>query len=740
MHDCLLWARAPVGRGVNPLRKLTLGTLLTFATVFIGAAFFQLNPAARISIQNEIFDQYQRFYPRAYATAPVRIVAIDEQSLQRIGQWPWPRTVIAELVRKLQDAGATAIGFGIVFAEADRTSPRSMVNIWKSTGTVRDQLLAVADHDQVMAQALQRGKVVLGFASRGNVTLPGAPSATAAESNSARHMPKRLFGLASAGESALPYLHGFTETVSALELLENAAAGNGSLAYQPDRDGVVRRVPLMVKVENQVMPSLIAETLRVGLQQGNYTVTSGSRGIQDIRIGNVTVPTNAQGELWLHYTRPVAERYIPAWQILDGSIAPDRVAGSMALVGVSAQGLGEMHFNPLGDHTPAIEVLAQALEQITTGKPLSRPPWAAGYEMLALLAGGVLIGMVALGARALLSAAVTAIVLTSLWVAGWYAFTRHGLLLDPVTPSLILIITFVTGSVARHVASEREQRWVREAFSRYVSPSVVNQLIATPETLRLGGERRDITILFSDLAGFTTIAESLESVQVAAIVNRHLSEVTDAIQRHGGTVDKFIGDGVMAFWGAPIADEAQSLHAVQAALDMQRDLAKMRDEIQREAGVELRMRIGINRGDCIVGNMGGKNHFNYTLMGDAVNVASRIEGVNKIYGTGILVSDAVARAAGSAIRFREVDTVRVKGKQSGTTILTPCDDEALNRMTADALAAYRGGNWAEAGALWRALAARYPEDAVANVFLARIGRLASAPVAVWDGVTTLEEK
>lgn len=726
--------------GAKLLRKLTLGTLLTFATVFIGAAFFALKPAARVSIQNEIFDQYQRFYPRAYTAAPVRIVAIDEQSLQRVGQWPWPRTVIAELVRKLQDAGASAISFGIVFAEADRTAPRSMVNVWKSTGAVRDQLLALPDHDQVMAQALQRGAVVLGFAGHGDAAAPGAPSASAAESHAPRRLPKRLAGLADAGTSALPYLHGFTDTVSALESLENAAAGNGSLAYIPDGDGVVRRVPMLVRVQHQVMPSLIAETLRVGMQQGNYTVTSGSRGIHDIRIGNLTVPTNAQGELWLHYTRAAAERYIPAWQILGGSMAPGRVAGHMVLVGVSAQGLGEMHFNPLGDHTPAIEVLAQALEQITTGKHLARPSWAAGYEMLALLAGGLLIGVVALSARALLSAGVTAIALTSLWVAGWYAFTRHGLLLDPLTPSLILIIAFLTGSVVRHVASEREQRWVREAFSRYVSPSVVNQLIAAPETLRLGGERRDVTILFSDLAGFTTIAESLESAQVAAIVNRHLSEVTDAVQRHGGTVDKFIGDGVMAFWGAPIADEAQSLHALQAALDMQRELATMRDEIQREAGVQLHMRIGINRGECIVGNMGGRSHFNYTLMGDAVNVASRIEGVNKVYGTGILVSDAVARAAGGAIRFREIDTVRVKGKQSGTTIHTPCDDEALNRMTADALAAYRGGDWEKAGSLWQALADRYPEDTVAKVFLARIERLASAPVADWDGITTLEEK
>jgi adenylate cyclase len=360
--------------------------------------------------------------------------------------------------------------------------------------------------------------------------------------------------------------------------------------------------------------------------------------------------------------------------------------------------------------------------------------------MFALIAGGLLVGAVALSAGALLSAGVTALLLAGLGLAGWLAFTQNGLLLDPVTPGLILIITFLTGSVARHVASEREQRWVRDAFSKYVSPSVVDQLIAAPGMLRLGGERREVTILFTDLAGFTTIAESLQSEQVATIINRHLSEATETIQRHGGTVDKFIGDGVMAFWGAPIADAAQAVHAVQAAIDMQNELSAMRADLQREMGVELHMRIGINRGECIVGNMGGKSHFNYTLMGDAVNLASRIEGVNKVYATGILVSDAVASAVNGNIRLREIDTVRVKGKHAGTTIHTPCNDETLNAMTASALAAYRAGDFGKSAQLWQEIATRYPQDPVARLFLARIARFGAGRVADWDGITTLEEK
>lgn len=717
--------------------KITPGILLTFATVILGAGFLLLKPAARGYIQNEVFDQYQRLRPRAYQAVPVRIAAIDEESLKRVGQWPWPRTVMAGVVRNLQDAGASVIGFGIVFAEADRTSPRSMIEVWKATGPMREQLLAAPDHDEVLRQAFKRGSVVLGFAA---ASAGYGATMTAVDGSVAKGRPNRVVGTVGGDKAALPHLHGFSDTVPAIAGLQDAAAGNGSLTYIPDNDGVVRRVPLLVRVDDQVMPSLIAEVLRVAQRQQDYAVISGTGGVKALKVGNVIVPTNISGELSVYYTRPAAERYLPAWQILEGKLARGSLSGQMVLVGASAEGLGEMHFSPLGDHVPAIEVLAQALEQALSGKRLYRPAWASGLEMFALIVGGLFAGVVALRSSALVSAAATALLLAGLGLAGWLAFTQAGLLLDLVSPGLILVVTFITGSVVRHVSSEREQRWVREAFSKYVSPSVVDQLIAAPDLLRLGGERREVTILFSDLAGFTSIAEALPSEQVAAIINRHLSEATETIQRHGGTVDKFIGDGVMAFWGAPIADPRQAAHAVRAAIDMQREMAAMRAEVQRQMGVELHMRIGINRGECIVGNMGGKSHFNYTLMGDAVNLASRIEGVNKVYGTGILVSGAVAHTAAGDLRFREIDTVRVKGKHDGTTLYAPCDDETLIGLSATALDAYRKGDFTQALLRWREIAARYPDDPVATVFVARLDSFVDRPPAAWDGITTLDAK
>jgi adenylate cyclase len=267
-------------------------------------------------------------------------------------------------------------------------------------------------------------------------------------------------------------------------------------------------------------------------------------------------------------------------------------------------------------------------------------------------------------------------------------------------------------------------------------------MIAHPERLRLGGERREITILFSDLAGFTSIAERLAPEQVSAVLNRHLSEITEAILEHSGTVDKFLGDGVMAFWGAPLADAGQTEHAVRAAIEMQRRMHELAAELAAQAGgAAFGMRIGLHRGECIVGNMGGDNRFEYTAVGDAVNLASRLEGANKVYGTRILASEAVAEACKAAIPFREVDTIRVKGKAIGIRVFTPCEDGQLVALSAEALAAYRAGRFADAARTWRALREAYPEDPVAALFLERLETLGTRPApAGWDGTATLLEK
>jgi adenylate cyclase len=320
-------------------------------------------------------------------------------------------------------------------------------------------------------------------------------------------------------------------------------------------------------------------------------------------------------------------------------------------------------------------------------------------------------------------------------------FRYQGTWLPVAGAVMTVALIYVAQGAVAFFSEQRKRREVRDAFSRYVSPELVDQVIANPGLLKLGGDRRQLTIAFSDLAGFTTISEQLDAEKVSAIVNRHLSDMTDTILEHHGTVDKFLGDGIMAFWGAPLPDEKQSENAVHAAIEMQKRMGEMSAQIEKETGARLAMRIGVNRGECIVGNMGGNKRFDYTAVGDSVNLASRIEGVNKVYGTEILVSGAVVEAISNGVHFREVDTVRVKGKHIGITVFTPCEDRDLIELSAEALAAYRAGKFDAAEALWKKILAGRPNDEVAKVFLERLAEFRTQGVpGGWDGIATLDSK
>jgi adenylate cyclase len=320
-------------------------------------------------------------------------------------------------------------------------------------------------------------------------------------------------------------------------------------------------------------------------------------------------------------------------------------------------------------------------------------------------------------------------------------FDRLRLWLPAAGAMMTLALMYGSQGAVAFIAEQRQRREIRNAFSMYVSPTVVDQLAAQPERLRVGGERREMTVMFTDLAGFTTISEGFAPEVVANIVNRQLTDMTRIIFAHSGTVDKFLGDGIMAFWGAPLPDDKQSEHAVLTAVEMQERMQQLAAEIEAETGARLAMRIGINRGECVVGNVGGDRKIEYTVMGDTVNLASRLEGVNKVYNTPILVSEAVARAVSNPLRFREVDTVRVKGKNVGITVFTPCTNEALIALHAEALAAYRAGRLDAAESAFRGLVERYPGDPIALSFLGRIAEFRSAGLPPdWDGVNTLDEK
>ncbi|HTY18875.1 MAG TPA: adenylate/guanylate cyclase domain-containing protein [Myxococcota bacterium] len=703
-------------------------------------------PGAVQELQHRVFDGFQRLAPRPYEDAPVRIVDIDDESLARVGQWPWPRSEIAALVGRLFDLGAAVVAFDVVFAEPDRTSPARLLDAVAGVPideALRRRIAELPDHDALLARAFAGGAVVTGFAFRDGPG--GAPPRAAAGFNY--------------GGDPFAHLSPRAGTVVNLPELEAAAHGNGALTVDPDPDGIHRRVPLLFSYQGALYPAFAAEAIRVATGGRAYSVKAAgasgewsfgqNTGITQLRIGpQVMVPTTARGEIWAWYTAPAPERIVPAWSVLDGSVDPQRIAGAIALVGASAAGLRDVAATPLDAVAAGTTVHANAVEQILLGRFLERPDWATGAELVYLAALGLLMALLiprlgAIGTAALGLCGVAAAIALS-----WHAYRTWHWLLDPTYPCLAALGVYLVGSLQNYLRSEAQRRRVRGAFSRYLAPSLVDELAAHPEKLRLGGEMRDMTILFCDLQGFTSIAERLDAEALTQLVNRFLTPMTDVILSRRGCIDKYMGDCVMAFWNAPLDDAEHARHACEAALAMTGALALLNAEHARDGDAfpPLAMGIGINTGRCCVGNLGSEQRFDYSVIGDGVNLASRLEGVSRHYGVPIVVAEPTREHAQS-LAFLELDSIRVKGKQQpvrvhalvgGEELAASARFRELAREHDAMLAAYRARRWEEAAAgvsECQRRAGDLPLAALYRLQEARIaGFRAAPPPAEWDGV------
>ena len=682
--------------------------LLPALVVACGLALYVANPRPLQTAQHLVFDQFQRWQPRAAAADPVRIIDIDDESLRRLGQWPWPRTRLAELTDRLQKAGVSAIGFDLVLSEPDRTSPAAMAAVWNPPAPLRQLLGSLPDHDQALVDVLQQGRVVLGFALNRQ---PQTQAITA-------HPQARFVAL---DAPALGFVPAFSGGVLSLPALEAAAAGHGALSFLPDADGVVRRVPLLVRQGDTLLPGFVPEILRVAQGEKNITTRAvAGVGLDSIRIGHVSLETTASAELWVHYALPSPARYLPAWQVLAGTLPLDNLRGKMVLIGTSAQGLLDMRFSALGTVIPGVEIHAQVLDQIAQGAGLNRPGWAPALEALALLAAGLLAGRAALGRSALRAMAATATLLVALCATSWLAFVHGGLLLDPVMPVLTTIVVFVLSSVAQHVQVERRQRWVRHAFSRYVSPNLVDYLVKHPETLRLSGQRQHGSFLFTDLEGYTPTMERLDPGEAVSMLNGYLEGMIAIAFDHEGTLTRIVGDGLAVVFSAPVVQPDHPQRAVQCALAMQAFALEYSRQLKLQQGIDFgRTRMGVHTGEVIVGNFGGSALFDYRALGDPVNTAARLEGANRYLGTSVCISLAVAQAC-KGIAMRPVGRVMLVGKSVPVMVLEPLAlgaQEDVAYQAAYALLEHQGPLALQAFA---ALASSRPSDALVAMHCARL--------------------
>lgn len=694
------------------LPKPNLGWLVPIISVALSVGLFLFDPLPLKVLRNAVFDQYQRWSPRPYQETPVRIIDIDDESLTRLGQWPWPRTRIAEIVTKLQSVGAAAIAFDAMFAEPDRTSPAAMLGVWRPSADLRNAMRTLPDHDEILAKALTHGGAILGHA----LQREGEPP---------KHFA-RPYSMINLGSSPLPFLHEFKGSVTSLPNLQDAAAGNGAISFVPDSDGIVRRVPLMLRLGDEAVPTLIAEALRVAQGEHNYFIKSGEtsgEGVQEIRIGALTIPTTPQGEVWVRYTKAVPERYIPVWKVLAGEVPDELLSGHILLVGTSAQGLMDLRFSPLGRVMPGVEAHAQALEQIFTGNHLSRPGWAPGLEILIILAGGLLVGFIGISLGAVLSATATVLIFGLAGWGGWYAYSQHGLLLDPVMPGMTLLITFILASLYHHMSSEQRQRWIKQAFARYVSPNLVAHLVEHPDQLELGGRRQECSFIFTDLAGFTSLMEKIDPVEAVALLNNYLDEMIGIAFSNDGTLDRIVGDAVAIMFSAPVPQADHRQRALKCALEMHHFSKRYADEISARGIPFGQTRIGVHTGEVIVGNFGGTTIFDYRALGDPINTAARLESVNKHLGTLVCISEATLSGQPD-LPVRSVGRLVLKGKTKALMVYQPVIANEGEEVARDA--AYENAyellrdEKPEALQAFEALAAERPDDPLVALHLKRL--------------------
>lgn len=664
----------------QPLYVILMGAVLAAAVVLR-----LLDPAPVAQMRLAVFDSMLAAAPRvADPSYPVRVVDIDEASLAEFGQWPWPRTRLADLVERLSGAGARTITLDLILAEPDRWSPANVASELQRFDELKalgEAAARLPSNDDALAKAMTGAPVVLGFA---------------ADPGPARQMVAARAPFAIAGDDPKLFVPSFPGGIGAVPELTAAATGIGAVNWLPERDQVVRRVPLLVGAAGALYPSLSLETLRVA-QGADTTIlvrSSGasgirsfgaSSGIDSVRAGRVLLPSDAQGELWLKFAPPDPRRTLSARDLLAGRIERSEIEGRHIFIGTSATGLMDLRTTPLAPAVPGVEIHAQALEQMLSGDHLVRPAWATGAELAFLTALGTLAAFLLARSGSLArlistSGAVAAAILSAAAIAvvgavSWLAYTRAGLLIDPVYPSLALLAVYLAGSLTSYIRSERDRARIRSAFAHYVSPAVVEELARTPERLKLGGETRDVTLLFADVRGFSRLSEGLKAEELVRFVNTLFTPLADEILAHRGTIDKFMGDAVMAFWNAPLADPEHARQACRAALAMQRAIGDLNAR-RGEASGPIRIGIGLNTGSCVVGNVGSPQRFDYSVLGDVVNTASRIEEATKIYGAPIILGEATAASA-KDFALVEIGAATLRGKDRPERLYALLGDETL---------------------------------------------------------------
>ncbi len=715
--------------------------LITFLAVFC----YVQQPLFLKQMDYKVYDLMLRSRPPATASPEIVIIDIDEASLAEFGQWPWPRYLLAQLIDKLMNCGVASIGVDILLIEPDRSSPgriREDLKKYLNVDVLFEGLPPILySNDNLLAEVLKNSRAVLGMygqfdkAPDPDLNFPNSVSYIMQSSADARPL-----------EELILRAHGATLPLP--EFMD--AAPMGMLNISPDEDGIVRRVPLVALMGEEVYPSLAVRTLMAATNKKNLVLRSDIDGLRSLKIGPYEIPVSPEGFLLVpfkgasrHYT------YIPAVQVLKGEVGREQLEGRIAFLGTSATGLLDIRATPFDNIYPGVEVHATVLDSIMSGRFIENPPWAPGMQVLAMLICGAAAGFAFAFARPRLYAPVGAGLLLAVIYLSFHLFGK-GFYFSPLYCTLTLAGQGSLLLMLRFWHEERQKIVLRTAFSRYVAPEVVSRITKMEGDI-FAGEEKDLTIMFTDIRGFTSISEKLQPQQVVKMLNRYFTPMTALVRENKGTLDKFIGDALMAFWNAPLPVPGHERLAVATAVAMQDKLVELNHELEAEFGCSLRMGVGLHSGKAYVGNMGSEDLLNYTLIGDNVNLTSRLEGLCPKYGTGIVTSSDTMQACtpaceGGEFAFQQLDKLRVKGKQLPVECFTviKAEEAAFRQAELDqyhkALALYFEGDFIAAKPLFSNLQENFPNVQLYQIYSERVGQLLASPPEHWDGVWILDSK
>ena len=744
-----------VGPGSPGLRRFLLRLLLSLA-LLAGPALHatQVLPIGAIGrLEALLYDALLRRTAPGGIDERIVILDIDEKSLAhpQLGRWPWDRDEMGLLVQRLfDDYGIAALGFDVVHAEPDRGGGAAAIEAFlKAQPAPQAALLGQLertrdryDRDAAFAQALRGRPVVLGYYLNSAPDAPRlgalpAPVVPASALNGSRSMVTSWRGWG----ANLPRLH-------------EAAAAAGHFNALLDSDGVTRRVPVIAEIDGAYYESMTLALARLVTGGGEVVPVyaeggAGYRELERIDAGAVSIPVDRHGAALVPFRGPERSfSYVSLADVRDGRASRTALEGRIALVGTSAPGLLDLRTTPVGPAYPGVEVHANLLAGMLDQTLLRRPAFMTGVESAVLLAGGAvltlglpLVGPLAAIALTLATVGAGIALSVGLWTTQQLVLPFAALL---VAAGLLFAFHMSWG----YLVESRRKRQVTALFGQYVPPELVDEMARDPSNYSMEGRSAELTVMFSDIRGFTTISERLPPRELAAFINEYLTSMSLQIRQHKGTLDKYIGDAIMAFWGAPVPDARHAAHAVEAALAMQTALGALNTRCQERGWPGIAIGIGLNTGTMSVGDMGSRLRRAYTVMGDAVNLGSRLEGLTKRYGVCIMAGETTQRAA-DGYAWRELDRVRVKGKIEPVAVFEPLGrpqdlDAATQTALAqwhEALAAYRAQRWDEAEALIGALRCQAPDSALYALYAERVQALrARPPGADWDGVTAFDEK